>query len=68
MILPFKPQPFMRTGHHSCAFGQLFGAAAAAASLLNLDARASAPRAVVYHQQAAGLYTNFRDHDHIEKA
>jgi 2-methylcitrate dehydratase PrpD len=30
MMLAFKPQPFMRSGHHSCAFGQVFGAAAAA--------------------------------------
>lgn len=68
MILPFKPQPFMRTGHHSCAFGQLFGAAAAAASLLDLDARQVRHVLSYTAQQAAGLYTNFRDHDHIEKA
>jgi 2-methylcitrate dehydratase PrpD len=68
MLLAFKPQPFMRSGHHSCAFGQLFGAAAAAASLLKLDARQVRHVLSYTAQQAAGLYTNFRDHDHIEKA
>lgn len=68
LILPFKPQPFMRTGHHSCAFGQLFGAAAAAAALLDLDVRQVRHVLSYTAQQAAGLYTNFRDHDHIEKA
>ena len=68
MLLAFKPQPFMRSGHHSCAFGQLFGAAAAAAALLKLDARQVRHVLSYTAQQAAGLYTNFRDHDHIEKA
>ena len=68
MLLTLKPQPFMRSGHHSCAFGQLFGAAAAAGSLLALDARQIRHVMSYAAQQAAGLYTNFRDHDHIEKA
>lgn len=68
LILAFKPQPFMRSGHHTCAFGQLFGAAAAAASLLELDARQVRHVLSYTAQQAAGLYTNFRDHEHIEKA
>lgn len=68
MLLTFKAQPFMRSGHHSCAFGQLFGAAAAAGSLLALNPRAIRHMLSYTAQQAAGLYTNFRDHDHIEKA
>src|SRR5688572_9172387 len=68
LMLTFKPQPFMRAGHHSCAFGQLFGAAAAAASLLELDARQVRHVLSYTAQMASGCYTNFRDHDHIEKA
>lgn len=68
MMLALKPQPFMRSGHHSCAFGQVFGAAAAAGSLLALNARQIRHVMSYTAQQAAGLYTNFRDHDHIEKA
>ncbi len=68
MMLALKPQPFMRAGHHSCAFGQLFGAAAAAASLLDLDAHQVRWVFSYAAQQAAGLYTNFRDAEHTEKA
>jgi 2-methylcitrate dehydratase PrpD len=68
MILAFKPQPFMRAGHHTCAFGQLFGAAAASGALLGLDARQVRHMLSYTAVQAAGLYTNFRDHEHIEKA
>jgi 2-methylcitrate dehydratase PrpD len=68
MLLAFKPQPFMRSGHHSCAFGQLFGAAAASASLLELNPRQVRHVLSYTAQQAAGCYTNFRDTDHIEKA
>jgi 2-methylcitrate dehydratase PrpD len=60
--------PFLRSGHHAGAFGQAFGAAATAGALLGLD-----PLRVRYMlsytgQQAAGLYTMFRDPEHIEKA
>lgn len=68
MMLTLKPGPFMRSGHHACAFGQLFGAAAAAGSLLNLDPREIRHVLSYTAQQASGCYTNFRDHDHIEKA
>jgi len=68
MILAFKPQPFMRSGHHTCAFGQLFGAAAAAGALLGLDERRARYLLSYTAVQAAGLYTNFRDPEHIEKA
>jgi len=68
MLLALKPMPFLRSGHHAGAFGQLFGAAAAAAALLNLDARQVRHVLSYTAQQAAGLYTMFRDPEHIEKA
>ena len=36
LLLALKPVPFLRSGHHAGAFGQLFGAAAAAGALLRL--------------------------------
>jgi 2-methylcitrate dehydratase PrpD len=60
--------PFLRSGHHAGAFGQLFGAAAAASALLDLDARQVRFALSYAAQQAAGLYTMFRDPEHIEKA
>jgi 2-methylcitrate dehydratase PrpD len=68
LLLALHPMPFLRSGHHAGAFGQAFGAAATAGALLGLD-----PLRVRYMlsytgQQAAGLYTMFRDPEHIEKA
>ncbi|HWI14365.1 MAG TPA: MmgE/PrpD family protein, partial [Burkholderiales bacterium] len=68
LLLALHPMPFLRSGHHAGAFGQAFGAAATAGALLSLD-----PLRVRYMlsytaQQAAGLYTMFRDPEHIEKA
>ena len=68
LLLSVKPMPFLRSGHHAGAFGQLFGAAAAAGALLEFD-----PLKVRYlfsytAEQASGLYTMFRDPQHIEKA
>src|SRR5262245_48981223 len=68
MLLALRPMPFLRSGHHAGAFGQLFGAAAAAGALLKLS-----PLQVRYMlsyagEQASGLYTMFRDPEHIEKA
>jgi len=68
LLLALRPMPFLRAGHHAGAFGQLFGAAAAAGALLKLD-----PQRVRYMlsyaaEQASGLYTMFRDPEHIEKA
>ena len=68
MVVPFEPHALMRSGHHSCAFGQVFGAAAAAGSLLRLDALRMRYLISYASQQVAGLYTNFRDPDHVEKA
>jgi 2-methylcitrate dehydratase PrpD len=60
--------PFLRSGHHAGAFGQLFGAAAAAGALLGLDARRARYLLSYTGEQAAGLHTMFRDPEHIEKA
>ncbi|RPI39082.1 MAG: MmgE/PrpD family protein [Betaproteobacteria bacterium] len=68
MLLALRPMPFLRSGHHAGAFGQVFGAAAAACALLDLDARQVRYALSYTAQQAAGLYTMFRDPEHIEKA
>ncbi|MBI2294547.1 MAG: MmgE/PrpD family protein [Betaproteobacteria bacterium] len=68
LLIALKPMPFLRSGHHAGAFGQLFGAAAAAGALLKLDARRVRYLISYTAQQASGLYTMFRDPEHIEKA
>jgi 2-methylcitrate dehydratase PrpD len=68
LLLALRPMPFLRSGHHAGAFGQLFGAAAAAGALLGLDAQRVRYLLSYAGQQAAGLYTMFRDPEHIEKA
>lgn len=68
LLLALKPMPFLRSGHHAGAFGQLFGAAATAGALLRLDARGIRYMLSYTGQQAAGLYTMFRDPEHVEKA
>ena len=68
LLLSLKPMPFLRSGHHAGAFGQAFGAAAAAGALLGLDARQVRHLLSYTAQQACGLYTMFRDPEHIEKA
>jgi 2-methylcitrate dehydratase PrpD len=68
LLLSVRPMPFLRSGHHAGAFGQLFGAAAAAGALLELDARRVRYMLSYAGEQAAGLYTMFRDPEHIEKA
>src|SRR5262249_45472453 len=68
-LLPaLRPMPFLRSGHHAGAFGQLFGAAAAAGALLRFDARRVRYLLSYAAEQASGLYTMFRDPEHIEKA
>jgi len=67
-MLAIKAMPLMRTGHHAGARGQLFGAAAAAAALLKLDARKLRYVLSYCAQQASGLYTLLRDTEHIEKS
>jgi 2-methylcitrate dehydratase PrpD len=68
LLLTLKPMPYLRSGHHAGATGQLFGAAAAAGSLLRLDALKVRYMLSYTGQQTAGLYTMFRDPEHIEKA
>jgi len=68
LLLALQPMPFLRSGHHAGAFGQAFGAAAAAGALLKLDARRVRYVLSYTAQQAAGLYTMFRDPEHIEKS
>lgn len=68
ILLTLKPMPYLRSGHHAGATGQLFGAAAAAGSLLKLDALRMRYMLSYTGQQTAGLYTMFRDPWHIEKA
>ncbi len=68
LLLSLKPMPFLRSGHHAGAFGQLFGAAATAGALMKLDARGVRYMLSYAGQQAAGMYTMFRDPEHIEKA
>lgn len=68
LLLSLKPMPFLRSGHHAGAFGQLFGAAAAAGALMRLDERQVRYMLSYAGQQAAGMYTMFRDPEHIEKA
>ena len=68
ILLTLKPMPYLRSGHHAGATGQLFGAAAAAGSLLRLDASKVRYMLSYTGQQTAGLYTMFRDPEHIEKA
>ena len=67
-LLAIKAMPLMRTGHHAGARGQLFGAAAAAAALLGLNARRMRYVLSYCAQQASGLYTLLRDTEHMEKA
>src|SRR5574338_245339 len=68
LLLALQPMPFLRSGHHAGAFGQLFGAAAAASALLGRDQKRVRYVLSYAGQQASGLYTMFRDPEHIEKA
>ncbi|HKA42502.1 MAG TPA: MmgE/PrpD family protein [Burkholderiales bacterium] len=67
-MLVIRAMPLMRTGHHAGARGQLFGAAAAAGSLLGLDAGRMRHVLSYCAQQASGLYTLLRDTQHVEKS
>jgi 2-methylcitrate dehydratase PrpD len=68
ILLALRPMPFLRSGHHAGAFGQALGSAVAAGALLKLDALQVRYLLSYYGQQASGLYTMFRDPEHIEKA
>jgi 2-methylcitrate dehydratase PrpD len=68
ILLTLKPMPFLRSGHHAGATGQLFGAAAAAGALLKHNATRMRHTLTYAAEQTAGLYIMFRDPEHIEKA
>lgn len=68
LLLALQPMLFLRSGHHAGAFGQVFGAAATAGALLDLDAPQVRHMLSYTAQQASGLYTMFRDPEHVEKA
>ena len=74
-VLAIKPRTpdrpahdFSASGHDYGAHGQLFGAGAAAGSLLGLDARQMRYLLWSCASQAAGLFTNIRDSEHVEKS
>ena len=66
-LLTLKPMPLPALRSSCGATGQLFGAAATAGALLNLDAQQIRFTLSYAGQQTAGLYTMFRDPEHIEK-
>jgi 2-methylcitrate dehydratase PrpD len=68
LLLALQPMPFLRSGHHAGAFGQAFGAAAAAGSLLQVTPLQARYLLSYSAEQASGLYTMFRDPEHIEKS
>jgi 2-methylcitrate dehydratase PrpD len=67
-LTALDPRKFVPTGRHAGATGQVFGAAAAAAALLRLDARKVRYALSYTLEQTAGVTTMFRDTEHMEKA
>jgi len=67
-LMALDPRKLVPTGRHAGATGQVFGAAAASAALLRLDARRVRYALAYTFEQAAGVTTMFRDTEHIEKA
>jgi 2-methylcitrate dehydratase PrpD len=59
---------FREDGHSTHSFGPMFGAAAAAGSLLGLDERKTRYLLSYTAQQASGISCWMRDEEHIEKA
>ena len=68
LLLALKDKHLMQSGFHASSKGGLFGAAAAAGALLKLDADRMRYVLSYCAQQAAGLFTQGRDTQHIEKA
>lgn len=68
VVLAMDPIPLLNSGHFTAAFNQLFCSVAASAALLGLDARRTRHALSYAAQQAAGIYTMFRDSQHVEKA
>jgi 2-methylcitrate dehydratase PrpD len=59
---------FREDGHSTHSFGPMFGAAAAAGSLLGVDERQARYLVSYTAQQASGISCWMRDEEHIEKA
>lgn len=68
MLLALRPVPYQLLGHHAASAGGLWGAAGAAASLLKLTPQQVRFALSYTGQQHSGLYTMFRDPEHVEKA
>ena len=67
-LIALDPRKLVPTGRHAGATGQVFGAMAASAALLKLDARKVRYALSYTFEQTAGVTTMFRDTEHIEKA
>ena len=67
-LLALDPRKLVPDGRHAGATGQVFGATAAAASLLKLNSRQVRYALSYTFEQTAGVTTMFRDTEHIEKA
>jgi 2-methylcitrate dehydratase PrpD len=67
-LLALDPRKLVPTGRHAGATGQVFGAMAASAALLRLDAREVRYALSYTFEQTAGVTTMFRDTEHMEKA
>ena len=68
LTMSLNAYEFREDGHSTHSFGPMFGAAAAAASLLRLD-EAKVRYVLSYSaQQASGISCWMRDEEHIEKA
>ena len=67
-LLALDPRKLVPDGRHAGATGQLFGATAASAALLKLNARQVRYALSYSFEQTAGVTTMFRDTEHIEKA
>ena len=63
-----NPAEFREVGHSTHSIGPTFGAAAAAAALMDLDVRQIRHVLSFAAQQASGLSCWMRDPDHLEKA
>ncbi len=67
-LMALNTRKIVPDGRHAGATGQVYGAMAAAAALLNLDARQVRYALSYTFEQTAGVTTMYRDTEHIEKA
>ncbi len=68
MTMSLNAYEFREDGHSTHSFGPMFGAAAAAGSLLKLNERQARYLLSYTAQQASGISCWMRDEEHIEKA